>query len=166
MSIDSALFAKIYDELAPKIYKFCYFRVSSKEEAEDLASRAFLRAWDHLASGKRILNMPAFLYRVANNLIIDYYRKNKNKKELSIEAAGPTFDIPDEPGFIDQFDVDLTIKRVKSALDSLPENHRSVIIMKYINDLSVREIAQALGTSENNISVRLHRAIEKIKTLL
>ena len=55
MRIEEQQFADIYDQFAPKIFKYCHFRVSSREEAEDIAAQVFIRAWDHLVDGEEVL---------------------------------------------------------------------------------------------------------------
>lgn len=165
MRIDEVQFAAIYDQFAPKIFAYCYFRVSSREEAEDLASQVFLRAWDHLASGRRVTNVPGFLYRIASNLVVDFYRRRGNKREVSLDDPRTASDIPDAIDVPGEFDRDLTIKSVREKIHQLPDPYREVVVMKYINDLTVHEIAEVLGISENNVSVRLHRAIEKLRRL-
>src|SRR3989344_2045947 len=165
MVIDEAKFAEIYDEFANKIFKYCYFKVSSREDAEDIVSQVFMRAWDHIAKGKRVLNMQGFLYRVATNLVIDYYRKNKDKREISLDNPLYPIDIQDKTDVSERIDHELHILEIKEKINLLPEHYRDVIILKYVNDLQIKEIADILETSENNISVRLHRAIEKLKTL-
>lgn len=166
MVIDAVSFEKIYDEFAPKIFKFCYFRVSSREIAEDIASLVFVKTWDHLANGGNVANIQGFLYRVANNLIIDFYRKNKDRREISFDDPNNQLDIPDLPGFVDRIDQQMDVQEVHIALQQLPDHYREAMIMRYINDLSVKEIAEILEISENTVSVRLHRAIEKLKDVL
>ena len=165
MAIDSTAFATIYDEFAPRIFKFCYFRVSSREEAEDLASLTFIRAWDHIQAGKEVRTMQAFLYRIANNLIIDFYRKRGDTRDLSLDDPKNPIDIPETADFVEELDLRMTVDQVRATLAKLPDSYREVIVMRYVSDLSVKEIAAALETSENNISVRLHRAIEKLRRL-
>src|SRR3989344_4678170 len=74
-------FIEVYREYAPQIFKYCFFRVRRREDAEDIASQTFLKTWEYLAKGNSLDNMRAFLYRVAHNLIIDHY-KGEGKKEL------------------------------------------------------------------------------------
>jgi RNA polymerase sigma-70 factor (ECF subfamily) len=166
MDINTAQFEAIYDEFAPRIFKFCYFRVSSREEAEDIASLTFIRAWDHVQAGKDVMNVQGFLYRIANNLIIDFYRKKKDKRDLSLDDPKNPIDIPETANFVEALNLRMTVNQVQATLAKLHDNYRDVIVMKYINDLSIKEIAAALETSENNISVRLHRAVEKLKQLM
>src|SRR3989338_2370672 len=112
MSIDTVAFEKIYDDFAPKIFKFCYFRVSSKEEAEDIASHVFIRAWDHVAAGKEVTNVQGFLYRIATNLVIDFYRKHKEKVEISIDDPNNSIDIPEPADFVERIDHRRTVQEL------------------------------------------------------
>ncbi len=166
MVIDEQAFAEIYDQFAPKIYKFCYFRVSSREEAEDITTQVFTKAWDHIASGKEVTNVQGFLYRIASNLIIDFYRKNKDKREISIDDPISPIDVPDKVDFTETIDRELLVEEIQKKLAELSDNYREVITYRYIQDLSIKEIAEIMQTSENNISVRLHRAVEKLKQLV
>src|SRR6185369_164461 len=75
-------FLEAYDTYADALYKHCFFRVYSATRAEELVQDTFMKTWDYLAKGKDIENLRAFLYKTANNLIIDYSRK---KREISLE---------------------------------------------------------------------------------
>ncbi len=158
-------FIKIYDEYSPKIFKYCLFRVSSKEEAEDLASQTFLKAWDYTSTGKEIDNFQAFLYQIAHNLVVDHYRKGRSSKEISIDNPDNPIDIPENVEFVDTLDQELALRDVRQKLDELPDNYKEIITLRYVNDLSIKEIAQAMSITENNASVILHRATEKLKKL-
>lgn len=166
MPIDEKTFTETYDRYAPKIFKFCYFRVSSREHAEDIAAQVFLRAWDHLVTKNDVVNMQAFLYRIAANLVIDFYRKNKENLEVSLDDVIQQIEIHDAHDVAEGVDVKRMIGEVQTKLQKIPDTYREVIIMKYVNDLSIKEIAEIMDTSENNISVRLHRALEKLHQLL
>ena len=166
MAIDERTFEGIYDEFAPKIFKFCYFRVSSKEEAEDISAQVFIRAWDHITAGKEVTNTQGFLYRIATNLVIDYYRKNKDKLETSIDDPANPIDVPDSYDFVETIDRRKAIQDIQQILKKLPDAYREIITLKYINDLSIKEIAEVMDTTENNISVRIHRATDKLKSLV
>ena len=155
-------FTKTYDQFADAIFRHCVFRVSDREKAKDLTQGAFVRLWDYMAQGKEIDNMRAFLYRIANNLIIDEYRK---KKEDSLD------EMRDEEGFDIGFDTRQEIEsrdeyeRAQILLATLPDKYREVLVMRHIDGLSVKEIASLTHETENVVSVRIHRAIEKLKIL-
>ena len=87
-------FTKAYDELSDAIFRHCWFRIGDRERAKDLMQETFTKSWQYISRGEKVDNLKAFLYRVANNLIIDEYRK---KKELSldnlmVEGFEPGFD--------------------------------------------------------------------------
>lgn len=154
-------FLKLYDQFAEAIFRHCYFRVSSREIAEDLTQESFLRVWNYLATGETIDTPKAFLYHIAGNLIIDYYRK---KKETSL-------DMLTEEGFNPVgSDANSILSYVAGqhalgVIQKLESPYREAIIMKYVDNLSIGEIAEVLGESENAVSVRIHRGIEKLKIL-
>src|SRR3989344_5622010 len=75
-------FLKAYDDLADAIFRHCYFRVSDRDKAKDITQDTFTKTWEYIARGGKVESIKAFLYRVANNLIVDEFRK---KKELSLE---------------------------------------------------------------------------------
>lgn len=155
-------FLKAYDQFADAIFRHCVFRVSDREKAKDLAQGSFVRLWDYMSQGKEIDNMRAFLYRIANNLIIDEYRK---KKDESLDR------MRDEEGFDVGFDVmrDIETKdehaKAVALLECLPDKYREALVMRHVDGLSVKDIAHLTHETENVISVRIHRAIEKLKML-
>lgn len=152
-------FLKLYDQFAEPLFRHCYFRVSSREIAEDLTQETFLRTWNYLVAGETIENSKAFLYRIAGNLIIDYYRK---KKDASL-------DVLSENGFDPAGDdASSTLRFVEGqhalrVVNTLEPHYREILILKYVDDLSIKEIAMIVGESENVVSVRIHRGIRKLK---
>ena len=169
MKIDEKQFIEVYREYAPQIYKYCYFRVNSKEDAEDLASKVFMKTWDYLVKGQDVDNMRAFLYRIAHNSVVDFYKMNSQKKEheMSIQNFdGETMDIPDEANIQASLETKTMVGDIRKSLGLLSDDYQEIITMRYINDLSIAEIAEATGMTENNVSVKLHRATEKLKRII
>ena len=154
-------FLRAYDQFADAIFRHCYFRVSNPELAKDLMQETFVRTWRYITQGKVVENMRAFLYRTANNLIIDQYRK---KKELSLEGLqekGASFSSKDR-----QY---ININAANDALkmlERLRPGYKEIIIMRYIDELSPKEIARILGETENNVYVKIHRALEDLRKIL
>ncbi len=155
------VFLEAYDQLADAIFRHCYFRVSDRERAKDLTHESFARAWQFLSDGQEVQNMKAYLYHIANNLIIDHYRKKKDISLDGLQSDG--FD----PGFDDREHLVNFIagKEALQVVEHLDQTYREVVIMRYIDDLSVGEIARVVGVSENVVSVRLHRALKKLRGL-
>lgn len=155
------IFLKLYDDFGEPLFRHCYFRVSSREIAEDITQESFMRVWNYLAAGNVIDKPKAFLYRVAGNLIVDHYRR---KKETSLDALA-------EDGYDPAGEDANTILNYVSGqqalrlLEKLDPQYREILTLRYVNDLSLSEIADIAGQSENAVSVRIHRGIEKLKIL-
>ncbi|MCX6757274.1 MAG: sigma-70 family RNA polymerase sigma factor [Candidatus Nomurabacteria bacterium] len=158
------VFSKAYDDFGDAIFRYCKFQTSNHELALDLTADTFTKTWEYLSSGKEVDNLRAFLYRVANNLIIDYRRKKKSDSLDAITEAG--FDIKDENDEKIMHENAFEGKMAMEAVQKLDENYRDVLIMRFVEDMSVKEISKILNEKENNISVRIHRALEKLKNLL
>ncbi len=155
-------FLAAYDQYSDAIFRHCYFRVFDRERGKDLMQEVFLRAWEYLAKGEKVLNMRAFLYRIANNLIVDESRK---KREASLEKM-------QEEGFdpakdeTEQLQNRIDRDKILSTLGHLDEVYRDILIMRYVNDLSPAEIASLTGESANTVSVRIYRALKHLRVLL
>ena len=152
-------FLRAYDEFADAIFRHCYLRVSNRERAKELVQETFMRAWQYFAAEKEIEYAKALLYRVANNLIIDEYRK---KKEASLDALQEE---GFEPGYHPEQKMQDIFegKKVKDALRKIESPYREAVIMRYVDDLTPKEIAEITGESQNIISVRINRGLEKLR---
>lgn len=158
---DGQAFGGLYDRYQLKIYRFIFLKVSKKPEAEDLTQQVFLNAWENISDYEfRGFPFSSWLYRIANNAVIDYYRSGRNYQsfdELSDERA---MDFPD---WAKELDRDFDFQLVKNSLSRLDSDYQSVLIMKFIEDLSNKEIAIVLGKSEGAIRVIQHRALKQLK---
>lgn len=152
-------FLKTYDDCADAVFRHCYFRVHDRELARDLTQEAFTRAWGYLRQGKAVANPKAFVFRTANNLIIDHYRK---KKESSLDALAENgFDPSGDEH--ERMEMSADGKEALSLLGKLEEQYREVVTLRYVSGLSIGEIAAITGQSQNAVSVRLHRALKKLR---
>lgn len=156
-------FLAAYDAHADALFRHCLLRVRDRDLARDLVQEAYAKTWVYIASGKRVDYMRAFLYRVANNLIVDASRR---KKHASLDAMMD--DDGFEPADIDARDPsDVPAAREAVAmLSSLDEIYRTAVTMRFLDQMTPREIAHALGVSENVVSVRIHRGIERLSKLM
>ncbi|PIR45271.1 MAG: hypothetical protein COV10_00080 [Candidatus Vogelbacteria bacterium CG10_big_fil_rev_8_21_14_0_10_51_16] len=155
-------FLNAYDLYADAIFRHCFFRTSNREHAEDLAQETFLRVWQYLERGGKIDNIKAFLYRVANNLVVDGFRKKRSSSLDRMQEEG--FDPVDDS--LPSEEVRLDVARALRVLDELEPQFRDVMTMRYIDELSPREISEILGQTENAVSVRLHRGLKRARELL
>lgn len=154
-------FLELYERYADAVYRHCYFRVSDKEAAEDIAHETFARMWEYAAEGNQADNPKALLYRIAGNLVIDHYRR---KKAVSLEVL-------QEEGFDPRGSDEESVtgeaegSEALALLAHLPEKDRAVVAMRYIDGLSVSEIAKLTDETPNVISVRIHRAVKKLRDI-
>ncbi len=155
-------FIESYNEHVDAIFRYILFRVYNRQRAHDMTQEVFTKVWKVLVDGKNIENLRAFLYKVAYHLIVDESRKKKEQsldvlKEVGFEITGN-----DEKFSQDMVDIQIIVERI----ENMGENYRDILLMRYVDDLPVGEIASALGLSENVVSVRIHRGIKKLRNTL
>lgn len=156
------LFLELYDRYTDPMFKHCWFRISDREKAKDITQTAFEKIWEYLTRGGDITNPKAFLYRIANNLIIDAYRK---KKEDSLDVLMEEgFDVASDDH--ENIFKNLAHQEIIKILDVLPPLYRDILIMRYIDDLPLSEIADIIQETENTVAVRIHRGIKKLRDIL
>jgi len=157
-------YSKIYDQYIAKIYRFIFIKVNSQEIAEDLASETFLRGWERLKElDGKIDNLPAFLYQIARNLVVDHYREKNNTTLVSADSS-QIVDSRNDLGEKVAFDSDLRI--ILATMTGLSDDYREVINLHYLDDLSIKETAQILNRPEGTVRVMLHRALKELREQL
>ncbi len=138
-------------------------KLSNKSLGEDLVQDTFIKTWSYLVKRGKIDGMRAFLYHILNNLIIDEYRKRKYRP-ISLDTLLEDGYTPSVDDSVKLFNI-LDGKRVIPLIDKLPTIYQKVMKMRYIQDLTVKEIATLTGKSENIISVRIHRGVKRLRLL-
>lgn len=161
---DGTAFVEAYDFFAPKLYRHALFRTSSPEVADDITSETFTRAWESIREkAKEIRHLQAFLYRIADNLIIDHYRRNSRSALPISDEIEETLRAPGDPH--EQLDKTLASEKLAGMLSKLRPETRDLLVMRYIDDLSIGDIAATTGKKANAIYVALHRAVGELKEL-
>jgi len=157
------LFSRIYDENIGPLYRFIFFKVNSEDIAQDLCSEAFTKVWNRFDAEDEIDNPRAFLYSVARNLVIDHYRE-KSKIQTVEASTVPIVDVRTnlEKEIVNNSD----LSNIVSALNKIKPEYADLISYHYINDLTISEISQITGKSENNVRVTLHRAVKSLKSVI
>ena len=158
-------FVKLYDQYAPRIYRFTYLKVNSPQDSEDLTSETFFKFWQNLADkDEKIDNPRALLYRIANNLVTDFYRK-KSRTELVLdpEEGNVLGKIPDKTDLNKGLNLNSDMIEVKKALSQLKGEYQNIIIWRYLDDFSAKEISQIMEKPEGTIRVLIHRALSALK---
>ncbi|MDQ3075548.1 MAG: sigma-70 family RNA polymerase sigma factor [bacterium] len=155
-------FENIYEEQSDAIFRFCLYKTSNKEQAQDLVQESFVRLWNSMSEKKDIENTKAFLYQITRNLIVDFYRK---KKALSLDSLQ---DQGFEPSGIDHKQIEnrSEINMAVKVIERLDEKYRDVVYLKLIEEMDITEIAKTLKITNNNATVRLHRGMKYLKLLV
>jgi len=153
------VYLEAYDEHSDGLFRHALWKTSNREFALDIVQDTFTNVWEYMVNGGKIKNIKAFLYRTLANKIIDHYRKKQSESLDNLIEKG--LDV----GFNDNEKIEsrLMSENIWEKVALLDESHKEIIILRYMNDLSVSEISLTIGISENSVSVRIHRALEKLK---
>lgn len=164
---DPESYAKLYDAYVEQIYRFVYFKVSTKEEAEDITSEVFLKAWHFVQEKQEIKNFKALLYKIARNSVIDLYRRKSAKPESYLEdQLEKGFEPGDSGEWLRKETEQIDSKAILKALKKLKQEYQEVITLRYVDELEINEIAEIIGKGNVAVRVTLHRALNKLKEIL
>jgi RNA polymerase sigma-70 factor, ECF subfamily len=157
---NSEAFAQLYDAYVERVYRYIYFRTSEDAATEDLVSQVFLKAWENLGRYK-VGGSPfiAWLYTIARNLVIDYYRATK-KDVLPLEAAVALPSDRESPDEEAQLHFDL--EAMRDALQFLTGDQQQVLILKFIAGLPNENIARIMNKREGTIRGLQMRALQTL----
>ena len=151
-----------FEKYADMLYRLCLFRLHGDEMgASDLVQESFYRAGMELAKWKEIQNLKSFIFRISTNLIIDLSRKVKteslDEKEEDEYIPEATIPSPEKQAY-----AQIEIERMYGILDELPEQDRDLFLLRFVEDITPKEIAEMLGLDTNSLTVRLHRLKNKV----
>ncbi|TDL75887.1 RNA polymerase sigma factor SigW [Peribacillus frigoritolerans] len=169
---DQNAFAEIVDIYKDKIYQLCYRMLGNSHEAEDIAQEAFIRAYVNINSYDMDKKFSTWLYRIATNLTIDRIRKKKPDFYLDAEVTGTEgltmysqvaadVALPE-----DQVETMELQQMIQKEILKLPDKYRSVIVLKYIDELSLIEISEILDMPIGTVKTRIHRGREALRKQL
>lgn len=157
-----ALFLEAYDAHADALYRFCLFKVTLPEKAEDLVQDIFTRYWQALRDDDVITYPKAYLFTLARNRIIDWYRKKKEQSLDELNEQGKDF-----PGLGSaSVEEQARVREVLEAVERLDDRSREALILRHVEGWSPEEIAVYSGSTANAVSVRLNRAAKKVQEFL
>lgn len=153
-------FLEAYDAYADGLYRFCLMKVSNPEKAEDLVQDTFTRFWQSIREGQMPDNPRAFLYTLARNRVIDWYRKKKETSLDVLQASGLDF----AGSGMAEIEDAAEMTRLLEVIRGLDEPSREVLLLRFMEGWTPAEIAELNGESANAVSVRLNRALAKVRT--
>ncbi|MFC4402297.1 RNA polymerase sigma factor SigW [Gracilibacillus xinjiangensis] len=169
---DQSAFEDIVEHFQGKVFAICFRMVGNKHEAEDIAQEAFIRAYINIQSYDENRKFSTWLYRIATNLAIDRMRKKKPDYYLDAEIKGADglnlyAQIPDD-GVLPEDEVESleTQSYIQKEIMELPTKYRSIIALRFIDELSLKEISEILEIPVGTVKTRIHRGREALRKKL
>lgn len=169
---DRAAFEKMYDLYIDKVYRFIYFKVNSIHDAEDITSEVFLKAWEYFGRPDvMVKKLQPFLYQIARNRVIDFYRKRALHEVVPLEPLEKKQRGEEQfvhsnlqgphrlPRVLAQVQA---ATQVEQYLSTLKDEYKEVIVLKHLEGYSIREIAEILEKQRGAVRVLLHRAMKTL----
>lgn len=148
-------FEDLYDSYAAEVYRFALRLSGDRDDAQDITSETFVRAWVH-RSTIRTETLKAYLFTIARNLNLEQQRKRRHQVPLDVVYADST------PGPDRVAESQLELQRVQRLLDTLPEIDRSAFLLRVQHELPYAEIARVLGLSLATARVKVHRVRKRL----
>ena len=159
---DLEAFSLLYEEYIHKIYNYIYYRIGNHHDAEDLTARVFYRALGHIRDfTPKGVPFSAWLYRIAHNLVANWYRDKSRRKEISLEEYFETTsnDYQLEKYLMQAQEDELLLK----AIRSMGAERQQLLILKLVEGLSNSEIGLIMGRSEGAIKSLYHRTLKSLR---
>lgn len=157
----SILLTNAHNDYEKGLNAYAFFKINNRVISEDLVQDTFIKTWAYLRKGGKIELMKAFLYHILNNLIIDQYRKRKTTSLDVLLEKGFEPSTVDNEQMINAIDG----KSLALLIPDLPIMYIEVMKMRYLQELSIKEMSDITGKSKNAMSVQSHRGLEKLKIL-
>jgi RNA polymerase sigma-70 factor (ECF subfamily) len=158
---EAEAFGELYDLYANSVYSFIVYRVSNREVAEDLTSDVFIKALQAMSwFDPSRASLRAWLYQIARNRVIDYYRTHKPTDDLELAATFPA-----ASDVVADLETAQERELVKKLLGELPPEQRDLVMMRVWDELSYKEISEITGQNENNLKVQFGRVVKKLADL-
>ena len=159
---DSEAFGALYEKYIDQIYNYIYYRTSNDKDAEDICSRVFLRALNHIERYEdRGYPFSAWLYRIAHNLVVNWYRDSGRSDEISLldQYPPPTMDGSVEEK-IEKMDETAALLVI---IHDLPEDRKELLVLKHVEGLTNFEIGEIMDRTEGAIKALYHRTLESLR---
>lgn len=155
---DHSAFTQIYERYATAIYRYIYFRVGETELAEDIQAEVFLRMLEGLQRYEdRGWPISAWLYRIAHDRTVDMIRRRRSRRHVPFDTWEGSCDGPEHT-----VDTQLEHEELHQTIDDLTSEQRQVILLRFMGDLSVQEVARKMGRSEGSVKALQHRGLQSL----
>jgi len=165
---DRLAFHQLVDKFQPEIYRMIYYRTRSQMDAEDLTQDVFLKTYKSLGSLKSPAVFRSWLYRIAVNRVRDYYRKKQFRSLFGMVSMDKDdFQEPQEMALSAQAPEDMERKefwqQIRQLISNLSRMEREVFLLRFFDQLSIKEMSAALKKNQSTVKTHLYRALRKVK---
>lgn len=158
---DKEAFGQLYSLYVDKIYSYVYYRTGNNQDAEDLTARVFFRAIQHIENYEdQGVPFSAWLYRIAHNLLANWYRDQSRRQILSLDSIAQ-WQVEDSPELATELLEDR--EGLLAAIRRLPSDRQELLILKYVERLSNAEVGDIMGRSEGAIKSLYHRTLISLR---
>lgn len=159
---DAEAFGLLYEQYAEMVFRYAYAQLDNRFDAEGLTEEIFLRSWRALPGfNERGAPFIAFLFQVARSSLIEFHRQKKTAPSLDGSASRPG-----EIAHAGSLTFQVESQAFRAAIAKLPEEHRSVLILRFLSCLTLEETAQVLQRSAEAVLVLQHRALSALRQVL
>ncbi len=162
---DQIAFGELYNLYESRIGRYLAFKLPRINDAEDALSEVFVRAWEYMQTTP-VENVSPFLYRIARTVCANFYRtKSRRPQEVEMEA-GEAVVGQSSNGIQEEVSTVMSIEAISQLLPKLKDEYRDVVVMRFLDEMSMREIGDALEKNEGAVRTQLHRALKALRELL
>lgn len=160
---DETALAHIYDTYAPAIYRYVYRRTGHADTAEEITAETFHRFLVALKQGGGPTDyLSAWLYRVAHNLIVDFYRRQPVQEPATLEGVV----LVDGDQGVEHLERQTRVEQARAALRQLTPLQQQVITLRFLEEMSNEEVARVVERTEGAVKALQHRALNSLRRLL
>lgn len=161
---DLEAFDKLFNSFSPKLYRFAFRYLNSKEDAEEIVQEVFLKVWEKRATLKEDLSFSSFLFTVTQRISLNAIRKKRNYEKATVIALANT---DRDSNFVeDQIFASQVLECTRAAVDSLSPQRKRIFTMSREQYLSHEQIATSLKISKNTVEVQMVLALKHIRKYL
>ena len=162
---DPDAFGLLYDEYVDQIFRYVYYKVGNFAESQDLTGQTFLKAFENIDSYEmRDVAFSSWLYRIAHNLVVDYFRKESKRESVTLEERPP---VPSNRGNpVDMVMAEMDSERLYKAMHKLTHNQREVLVLKFIDNLSNSQVSEIMGISVGAVKSTQKRGLLSLNRIM
>jgi RNA polymerase sigma-70 factor (ECF subfamily) len=160
---DVDAFSTLYEKYLDPIFRYIYFRVNNLQDAEDITGMVFIKAWEALPR-YRLNGFPfsSWLYRIAHNMVVDFHRKRKSLPIEKVDELG----VDHRTNLLAEIAEKEQLRNLINAISRLPDDQQQVIILRFVEGLSHKEIAKIMGKNDGACRMIQHRALETLAKVI